>query len=144
MATYKAPLRDIRFVLNEVLADSEPLPGDDGTITIQLGEPEKPKKPSGFEDNIADDVDPFELTRIANDLLEGIEQDDRSRSEWLQQRADGLDLLGLKIERASSGLSASRSCLPVTSPSISPVRCHSVLMRLNTALRSAASSHSWA
>ena len=59
------------------------IPGDDGTITIQLGEPEKPKKPSGFEDNIADDVDPFELTRIANDLLEGIEQDDRSRSEWL-------------------------------------------------------------
>ena len=29
MATYKAPLRDIRFVLNEVLADVEPLPGDD-------------------------------------------------------------------------------------------------------------------
>ena len=29
MATYKAPLRDIRFVLNEVLADSEPLPGDE-------------------------------------------------------------------------------------------------------------------
>ena len=29
MATYKAPLRDIRFVLNEVLADSEPIPGDD-------------------------------------------------------------------------------------------------------------------
>ena len=29
MATYKAPLRDIRFVLNEVLADVEPLPGDE-------------------------------------------------------------------------------------------------------------------
>ncbi|MSP50522.1 MAG: acyl-CoA dehydrogenase [Alphaproteobacteria bacterium] len=28
MATYKAPLRDIRFVLNEVLADLDPLPGD--------------------------------------------------------------------------------------------------------------------
>ena len=28
MATYKAPLRDIRFVLNEVLGGSEPLPGD--------------------------------------------------------------------------------------------------------------------
>jgi alkylation response protein AidB-like acyl-CoA dehydrogenase len=29
MAIYKAPLRDIRFVLNEVLADCEPLPGDE-------------------------------------------------------------------------------------------------------------------
>ena len=79
------------------------IPHDDGTVTIQFAEPEKPKKKSSFDDNLADDIDPNELARIAEDLLEGIQQDDQSRSEWLQQRADGLDLLGIKVERASGG-----------------------------------------
>ena len=76
--------------------------GDD-TVTIQLGEPDTAKKPSHFDDNLAEEIDSFELGRIANALLEAIEDDERNRSEWLQQRADGLDLLGWKVERPGTG-----------------------------------------
>lgn len=80
------------------------IPSEDGTeVTIQFGEPDAPKKPSHFDDNLADNIDPFELGRISNFLLEAIEEDERNRSEWLQQRADGLDLLGWKIERPGTG-----------------------------------------
>lgn len=48
--------------------------------------------------NLADTLASDELSAIASDLLDGIEADDRSRSEWLVARAKGLDLLGIKME----------------------------------------------
>lgn len=81
---------------------------DDGMITIQFGEPEKEKKPSKFEDNLAEELaetseGQMALGRIAEQLLEAIGQDENDRSEWLQQRADGLDLLGMKVEKPGTG-----------------------------------------
>ncbi len=75
----------------------------DGTITIELAEPEVEERDEKFDDNLAEDLDDFTLGRIASTLLEAIEQDDRDRSEWVQQRADGLELLGMRIEKPGGG-----------------------------------------
>src|SRR5882672_11244608 len=48
--------------------------------------------------NLADDIDPMELARIANELLDAIDADDRSRQGHLQIVARGIGLLGLKLE----------------------------------------------
>lgn len=74
----------------------------DGTIQISFPEPE-PQKDVEFDANLAEHIDDFQLGRIAETLLEAIEEDERNRSEWIQQRADGLDLLGWKIERPGGG-----------------------------------------
>ena len=48
--------------------------------------------------NLVDEIDPLELSRVANDLMRGIDDDLQSRNEWIEDRAQGLKLLGLKIE----------------------------------------------
>jgi len=75
---------------------------DDGSITISLdgkplNEPED-KTPKGWFDNLVDDIDQNELTRIAEDLLRGVDEDINSRRDWIEERALGVKLLGLKIE----------------------------------------------
>lgn len=79
------------------------IPNDDGTVTITLPDTSLPKPDIAFDDNLADVLPDDVMSRIAEDLLEAIEQDERDRAEWLQQRADGLDLLGTKIERPGGG-----------------------------------------
>jgi len=74
----------------------------DGGVTVSLNgkpldEPES-KGPKGWFDNLAEDVDDGELARIADDLLRGIEDDLETREEWIEDRAQGIKLLGLKIE----------------------------------------------
>lgn len=54
--------------------------------------------PKGWFDNLAEDIDSGELSRIADDLLRAIDQDIESRREWIEDRALGIKLLGLKIE----------------------------------------------
>ena len=75
----------------------------DGTITISLdGKPLNDnllnKKDNGWFSNLAEDIDEGELNRIRDDLERGIQDDDQSRQEWLDERAKGIILLGLKIE----------------------------------------------
>lgn len=80
---------------------------DDGTVDVDIGGPSgvlsKPRD-DRFDGNLADIIDPFELNRLAGDLLMGIEQDDQSRQEWLDTRAEGLRTLGLKIESPRSSI----------------------------------------
>src|SRR5262245_30902935 len=51
----------------------------------------------GHYGNLALDIDDGELGRIASDLLDGIRRDNESRQEWLETRARGITLLGLKL-----------------------------------------------
>ena len=54
-----------------------------------------------FYTNLADEIaeeDPDILDAVASDLLKDFETDLSSRKDWLQTYADGLELLGLKIE----------------------------------------------
>lgn len=76
--------------------------GPDGSITLTLdGSPlEKAEGSSraGWFDNLVEEVDEAELSMIAEDLLKGIEDDLQSRKEWIEDRAQGIKLLGLKLE----------------------------------------------
>lgn len=75
----------------------------DGSITVSLdgrplGSVNPANEPIGWFDNLADRIDRDELTRITEELLQGIADDLQSRQEWIEDRALGVKLLGLKIE----------------------------------------------
>ena len=53
--------------------------------------------------NLAEFMEESDLGQVAETLLEGIEDDDQSRSPWLQQRADGIKLLGWSLDDGKSG-----------------------------------------
>ena len=76
----------------------------DGSITLSLdGKPiadaeDVEGQPEGWFDNLSDKIDDSELARITEDLLRGVQDDLESRNEWIEDRAQGIKLLGLKIE----------------------------------------------
>ena len=74
----------------------------DGSITFSLdGSPieksESARKASWF-DNLVDEIDSAELSMIAHNLMKGVQDDLDSRKEWIEDRAQGIKLLGLKVE----------------------------------------------
>ena len=75
---------------------------DDGSITVSLdGKPLNEREgrgPGGWFDNLVDDIDQAELYRISDTLLRGIDDDLQSRKEWIEDRATGINLLGLKVD----------------------------------------------
>ena len=54
-----------------------------------------------FEANLAEHMDEDGQLELINELLEDYDNDVLSRKEWLETYAEGLDLLGLKIEERS-------------------------------------------
>ena len=75
----------------------------DGSITVSidgtpLGKSGQPEFNKEWFDNLVDDIDAMELSRISEDLLRGVRDDIQSRQDWIENRATGLKLLGLKIE----------------------------------------------
>jgi hypothetical protein len=64
---------------------------EDGEIEIEIKEPT-------FEENLADELDAKELLGIADEVLENIRIDMDSRKDWERTYADGIRLLGLKME----------------------------------------------
>jgi hypothetical protein len=64
---------------------------DGGKLSVEVDE-------TDFFRNLANEIDEDELNRIASDLLTGIELDKQSRKEWMETRATGIRLLGLKLE----------------------------------------------
>jgi hypothetical protein len=93
----------------------------DGSVTVSLdgspiegegGEGEgDPEEAEEWFRNLVDDIDAGELTRISNELMNGIRDDLESRREWVEDRAQGIKLLGLKIE--IPGLSGAADGAPV-------------------------------
>jgi hypothetical protein len=75
----------------------------DGSLTISLdGRPieerEKEKDEDNWFRNLVDDIAESHLNSMAEDLLRGIRDDLESRKDWIEDRAQGVKLLGLKIE----------------------------------------------
>jgi hypothetical protein len=64
---------------------------EDGEIEIEIKEPT-------FEENLAEELDAKELLSIADEVLENIRIDMDSRKDWERTYADGIRLLGLKME----------------------------------------------
>ena len=76
----------------------------DGSIAISLdgksigGEETDAERAREWFSNLVDDIDSGELVRISDELMRGIRDDIESRREWIEDRAQGIKLLGLKIE----------------------------------------------
>ncbi len=76
----------------------------DGSVTFDESHGAKPSTDDGFYRNVADEIDDDELARIASELLTGIGLDNDSRRDWLEARAAGIRLLGLKLEEPRGDL----------------------------------------
>ena len=83
---------------------------EDGSVEISIDGKslfgETSRKPGGWFDNLVEDIDQGALGQIADDLLRGISDDIESRKEWIEGRATGIKLLGLKLEIPGLGGSA--------------------------------------
>ena len=77
----------------------------DGSIIIDFeGGDDSDAASDGFFGNLSSRIGDSELEQIASDLLEGIQRDEDSRKEWLETRALGITLLGLKLEKPRSDM----------------------------------------
>jgi hypothetical protein len=75
----------------------------DGTLTValpgnSLNDAPADNKPAGWYENLAEKIPQDTLNGIVEELLLGISEDLESRRDWIEQRAQGMNLLGLKIE----------------------------------------------
>jgi hypothetical protein len=78
--------------------------GDDGSVSgappqvFVRGTGTQNENPANFGENLANDLDAGLLANIASEVIEGVEADILSRTEWIEQYRKGIDLLALKIE----------------------------------------------
>jgi hypothetical protein len=70
--------------------------------------PEQPR-PASFDENLAERLDEAALGLLAEELLRGIEADERSRREMIEQYSRGMDLLGLRLDGDAAGFAAGQS-----------------------------------
>jgi hypothetical protein len=76
---------------------------DDDLCDTGCGDPDEPDEHPNLPDddfahNLAEDMDPSQLSTIASDLHREFEEDINSRKEWVTTYVDGLELLGTNIE----------------------------------------------
>lgn len=76
---------------------------DDGSVSVSLdGKPIEPvseaERAKEWFANLVEDIDDGTLNLISDELMRGIQDDIDSRSDWIEDRAQGVKLLGLKIE----------------------------------------------
>ncbi len=92
----------------------------DGEVVVSFGEPQKAKKSSDFNDNLAEQLSESELSTIAEKLLIGIQQDSESRAAWLENMSSGISLLGLETKTprgaAASGATPAEGTSTVDHP----------------------------
>lgn len=77
----------------------------DGGVVVDFGgakRQEQESEENEFYRNLADEIDQAQLAAIAGELIDAVTADDTSRQEWLQIRARGLNLLGIKLEEPKS------------------------------------------
>lgn len=72
------------------------IPDEDGGAIIPMSD-EPVSADRGHFENLAEFLDEGDLDNIAGDLVVLIEEDEQSRAEWLEHRAKGVELLGLKV-----------------------------------------------
>lgn len=82
----------------------------DGSSTIDFAHRSQRDDDNDFYGNLVEKISEAERSRIASELIDGISNDDQSRREWLDTRAQGIKLLGLKLnipsgEATSEGVS---------------------------------------
>jgi hypothetical protein len=83
---------------------------EDGGVTIDMN-PSVARKPKSnkFNANLAEDLTDAELSDVATEILRGVQSDIDSRALWSSAYDKGITLMGLKLEDASSEVSATGS-----------------------------------
>ena len=99
----------------------------DGGVVVFIGRPRIKKKNLKFSDNLALTVEEPVLGAIADELLKLIEQDNESRREWLETRARGIEIMGLKIEPMRSSGADGSAPLEGQSQSRATLLCEAVV-----------------
>lgn len=80
---------------------------EDGSVSINLGpNPQRPATEAEHSSNLAEFLAPETLAELSTQLLMSIEDDDRSRDDWLSNRAKGIEMLGFRLEDPATGSSA--------------------------------------
>ena len=87
-----------------------------------------------FDANLALDMGTAELSTIAEDLLEGIDADKRSREEWIATRDRAIDLLGLKLDPPRSAPGGGAAPLEGMSTAKDPTLTDAVIRGQATAI----------
>lgn len=89
----------------------------DGGVTIDVS-PEKPKriKTDKHNANLALSLDITSLGIVSEEVLQGIDNDIRSREDWDVAYDRGIELMGLKLKDASSEVSSTGSISQVYHP----------------------------
>lgn len=125
-------------IIVDVEAPDAPIVHEDGTVETKTESggviinfnPGR-DAPAGLEDkfnaNLALKLDGTRLTQIAEQLLEQIETDIQSRSEWLATRARAIDLLGFRIEDPKSDIASSSAAMEGMSTFYDPLLAEAVL-----------------
>lgn len=76
----------------------------DGSATVDFDPKTNKEKPDKFDANLAVYMDSSKLSELGEEIMQGIESDIESRSEWTSLYNKAIDLLGLKMEEASSDI----------------------------------------
>lgn len=109
---------------------------DDGYLVISDRAPRKKladEDPEDFYRNLADEMSESILSTIGQDQLEGIDSDNQSRQDWLQNAAEAIKLLGLRIEPMRSSGADGAAPLEGMSTAHSPLLLEAVLRGQATA-----------
>jgi len=114
------------------LSGAVEIPGEDGDVIIDFN-PQPLPKSTKFDDNLAEYIENGILGGLAGSLLDAIDEDERDRADWINQRAEGIDLLGLKLERPGGSVGASSAPLDGMSRVRDPILLDAVLNAQATA-----------
>lgn len=76
----------------------------DGSAIVDFDPKTSREKPDKWDANLAVYIDPSTLNSLGEEIMQGIESDIESRSEWTSLYNKAIDLLGLKMEEASSDI----------------------------------------
>lgn len=80
---------------------------EDESVTIDFSpETPKKKKTDKFGANLALEIEDYELSSVAEGILQGIDNDIQSRADWEGTYQRGIQLMGIKLEDASSEVSS--------------------------------------
>jgi len=78
------------------IADPEMVTLSDGSVEVTLL-PDA-EQSGGFGDNLAEDMDPSDLTSLSSELLALVDADISARKEWVEAYVKGLEVLGMKYD----------------------------------------------
>lgn len=105
----------------------------DGGVVVDFAPQTGKVKSDKFDANLAKEMEEGELSRIAMDLLQGIEADNQSRNEWLQTHEAGIKLLGLVVDGDGNAADQSSAPLEGMSTARHPLLLEAVLLGQATA-----------